>query len=70
LSCLEFRSVLFRYLNGRQTCSNLSHKFRVVVSDSMEFQKLSKLFLIRKFAVLLGLFGYVGGDSLYVRLAH
>jgi hypothetical protein len=41
-----------------------------VESDSMTFQKLTKLFLIRKFAVMLGLSGNVGGDSLYVRLAH
>jgi hypothetical protein len=41
-----------------------------VESDSMAFQKLTKLFLIRKFAVMLGLSGNVGGDSLYVRLAH
>jgi hypothetical protein len=41
-----------------------------IESDSMAFQKLTKLFLIRKFAVMLGLIGNVGGDSLYVRLAH
>jgi hypothetical protein len=35
----------------------------------MAFQKLAKLFLIRKFAVMLGLIGNVGGNSLYVRLA-
>lgn len=41
-----------------------------IESDSMAFQKLTKLFLIRKFAVMLGLIGNVGADSLYVRLAH
>jgi hypothetical protein len=35
-----------------------------VESDSMAIQKLTKLFLIRKFAVMLGLCGNVGGDSL------
>src|SRR5580704_11245044 len=37
--------------------------------DSMAFQKLTKLFLIRKFAVMLGLIGNVGGNGLYARLA-
>jgi hypothetical protein len=37
--------------------------------DSMAFQKLTKLFLIRKFAVILGLIGNVGGNGLYARLA-
>jgi hypothetical protein len=36
----------------------------------MAFQKLTQLFLIRKFAAMLGLVGNVGGKSLYVRLAH
>ena len=35
----------------------------------MAFQKLTKLFLIRKFAVMLGLIGNVGGNDLYARLA-
>jgi hypothetical protein len=42
---------------------------RNVESDSMAFQKLTKLFLIRKFAVMLGLIGNVGGNGLYARLA-
>ena len=37
--------------------------------DSMAFQKLTKLFLLRKFAVMLGLIGNVGGNRLYARLA-
>jgi len=40
-----------------------------VENDSMAFQKLTKLFLIREFAVMLGLVGNVSGNSLYVRLA-
>ena len=36
----------------------------------MALQKLTKLFLIRKFAVVLGLIGNVGGNSLCVRLRH
>jgi hypothetical protein len=35
----------------------------------MAFQKLTKLFLIRKFAVMLGPIGNVGGNGLYARLA-
>ena len=37
--------------------------------DLMAFQKLTKLFLIRKFAVMLGLIGNVGGNGFYARLA-
>jgi hypothetical protein len=37
--------------------------------DSMAFQKLTKLFLIRKFAVMLGLIGNVGDNGFYARLA-
>jgi hypothetical protein len=36
----------------------------------MAFEKLAKLFLIRKFAMMLGLVANVIGNSLYVRLAH
>jgi hypothetical protein len=50
-------------------CRSLFPKITFVESDSMAFQKLAKLFLIRKFAVMLGLIGNVGGNSLYVRLA-
>jgi hypothetical protein len=35
-----------------------------VESDSMAFQTLTKLVLIRKFAVMLVLIGNVGGNSL------
>src|SRR4029077_20066030 len=44
-------------------------KITFVESDSMAFQKLTKLFLIRKFVVMLGLIGNVGGNGLYARLA-
>ena len=42
---------------------------RNVESDSMAFQKRTKLFLRRKSAVMLGLIGNVGGNGLYARLA-
>ena len=45
-------------------------KDNVRENDSMAFQKLTKVFLVRKFAVMLGLIGNVPGNSLYVRLAH
>jgi len=48
---------------------SLFPKITFVESDSMAFQKLTKLFLIRKFAVMLGLIGNVGGNGLYARLA-
>jgi len=51
-------------------CRALFPKITFVESDPMALQKLTKLFLIRKFTVMLGLVGNVGGDSLYVRLAH
>jgi hypothetical protein len=51
-------------------CRALLPKITFVESDSMAFQKITKLFLIRKFTVMLGLIGNVGGNSLYVRLAH
>jgi hypothetical protein len=35
----------------------------------MAFQKLTKLFLTRKYAVMLGLTGNVGGNGFYARLA-
>ena len=47
-------------------CRSLFPKITFGESDSMAFQKLTKLFLIRKFAVMFGLIGNVGGDSLYV----
>ena len=51
-------------------CQALFPEKTFVESDSMAFQKLTKLFLIRKFAVMLGLIGNVGGNSLYVRFAR
>src|SRR5580704_15478436 len=48
---------------------SLFPKITFVESDSIAFQKLTKLFLIRKFAVMLGLIGNVGGNGLYARLA-
>ena len=48
---------------------SLFPKITFVESDSMAFQKLTKLFLIRKFAVMLGLIGNVAGNGLYARLA-
>ena len=48
---------------------SLFPKITFVESDLMAFQKLTKLFLIRKFAVMLGLIGNVGGNGLYARLA-
>ena len=45
-------------------CRSLFPKITFVESDSMAFQKLTKLFLIRKFAVMLGLIANVGGNSL------
>ena len=48
---------------------SLFPKITFVERDSMAFQKLTKLFLIRKFAVMLGLIGNVGGNRLYARLA-
>ena len=48
---------------------SLFPKITFVESDSMAFQKLTKLFLIRKLAVMLGLIGNVGGNGLYARLA-
>ena len=42
---------------------SLFPKITFVESDSMAFQKLTKLFLIRKFAVMLGLIGNVGGTA-------
>ena len=45
-------------------CRSLFPKITFVESDSMAFQKLTKLFLIRKFAVMLGLIGNVGGNGL------
>src|SRR5437868_1883826 len=45
-------------------------KITFVESDSMAFQKLTKLFLVRKFAVMLSLMRNVGGNTLYVRLAY
>ena len=48
---------------------SLFPKITFVESDSMAFQKLTKLFLIRKFAVMLGLIGNGGGNGLYARLA-
>jgi hypothetical protein len=60
------KDCLVRASEGR----GLFPKKTFVESDSMAFQKLTQLFLIRKFAVMLGLIGNVGGNSLYVRLAH
>jgi len=48
---------------------SLFPKITFVESDSIAFQKLTKLFLIREFAVMLGLIGNVGGNGLYARLA-
>jgi hypothetical protein len=48
---------------------SLFPKITFVESDSMAFQKLTKLFLTRKYAVMLGLIGNVGGNGFYARLA-
>jgi hypothetical protein len=56
-------------LKGRPRVGHYSQRITFVESDSMAFQKLTKLFLIRKFVVMLGPIGNVGGNGLYARLA-
>ena len=51
-------------------CRALFPKISFVKSDSMAFEKLAKLFLIRIFAMMPGLVANVTSNSLYVRLAH
>jgi hypothetical protein len=46
----------------------LSPKKTFVKSKSMAFQKLTNLFPVRKSAVMFGLIGNVGANSLYFRL--
>jgi hypothetical protein len=48
---------------------SLFPKITFVESDSMAFQKLTKLFLIRKYAMMLGLIGKCRQYGLYARLA-